>query len=474
MDKELGLNSESTPTPALNQWPRAETGQPVPPTQRVGEPSVQTSGPPRLQGGRHQLKTAQVKTGPDGVEIIEHDEGVSDTPLNQVISLAASLKGAATQPVFAYPNPLASLQKAGSKRGSSSLDGASSAKRSKAFVEGVTIAHTGEPTVTTCVGVITSPTSTGTTLTVSTGKAGGRPTQALKGASRSEPSYSIAEWRTREGETSGQTEEASHGGGDEGEDDNEEEDVETASADLPNTLDLEDLRAARERVFSKDTHTVQRIRGRLLGLPDGATPSRKDVDKNPRYRIRSAEKAKQEKFASEPEIMAPYWMDYLEENRILADCSPEEFVNENETEDFHPIYTPESLREHLPSALSAFGKEAPPSLIAVVPAEAHPSGKNFMLFLFHETEALRRVKLTGMDGKTRKQVAFCPWCGTVNENADTAWNHVRRHLDLVYLCGGCKAKWFTSGQALGKHMHYDCNAVKAMCKKGKRKEARGK
>ena len=311
----------------------------------------------------------------------------TDTPLNQAISLAASLKAEAAQPVFTYPNPLASLQKAGSKRSSSSLDGAGSAKRSKMFVDGVTIAHTGEPTVTTHLGVITSPASTGTMPTISTGKAGGHPTQALKGASCSEPSYTIAEWRAREGETLGQTEEASHGGEelpDREEDDDEEEDVEAASADLPNTLDLEDLRAARERVFAKDTHTVQRIRGHLLGLPDGATPSRKDIDKDPRYRIQSAEKAKLEKFASEPEVMAPYWMDYLEENRMLANCSPEEFVNENETEDFHPIYTPESLREHLPSVLSAFGKEAPPSLIAVVPAKVHPSGKNYMLFLFHD------------------------------------------------------------------------------------------
>ena len=452
----------------------------------VGEPSLQMPGPPRLQGSGHQLKSAQVKTGPDpvvdnslplqdikeeatdGVEVIEHDGGVSDTPSNQAISLAASLKGGAAPPVFTYPNPLASLQKAGSKCSLSSLGGADSAKRYKMFVDGVTIAHAGEPTVTTHLGVFTSPASTSTTPTISTGKAGGRPTQTLKGASRSKPAYSIAQWKAREGDTLGQTEEASQGGEelpDEGEGDDEEEDIEAASADLPSTLDLEDLRAAWERVFAKDTHTVRHIRGRLLGLLDRATPGRKDIDKDPRYRIRSAEKAKLEKSAPEPEVVAPYWMDYLEENEMLANCPPQEFVNENETEDFHPIYTPESLREHLPSALSAFGKEAPPSLIAVVPADVRPAGKNYILFLFHEAEALRRVKLTGTDGKTKKQVAFCPWCGTVNKNADTTWNHVRRHLDLVYLCGGCKAKWFTSGHALSKHMHHDCNAIKAMRKK---------
>ena len=492
LDKELGLSSESNPTPALNQRPKTGTGQPVPPTQKVGEPSLQTPSPPRLQGGGHQLKSAQIKTGPDpivdnslplqdikeeatdGVEVIEHDGGVSDTPFNQAISLAASLKGGAAPPVFTYPNPLASLQKAGLKCSSSSLGRADSAKRSKMFVDGVTIAHAGEPTVTTHLGVFTSPASTGTTPTISTGKAGGRPTQTLKGASRSEPAYTIAQWKARKGDTSGQMEEVSQGGEelpDGGEGDNEEEDIEAASANLPSTLDLEDLRAAQERIFAKDTHTVRLIRGCLLGLPDGAMPSRKDVDKDPHYRIRSAEKAKLEKSAPEPEVVAPYWMDYLEENGMLANCPPEEFTNENETEEFHPIYTPESLREHLPSALSAFGKEVPPSLIAVVPADVHPSGKNYMLFLFHEADTLRRVKLTGADGKTKKQVAFCPWCGTVNENADTAWNDTRRHLDLVYLCGGCKAKWFTSGQALGKHMHHDCNAVKAMRKK---RHGRGK
>ena len=230
LDKELGLNSESNATPALNQRPKTGTSQPVPPTQKVGEPSLQTPGPPRPQGGGHQPKSAQIKMGPDpvvgnllplrdikeeatdGVEVIEHDGGVSDTPFNQAISLAASLKGEAASPVFTYPNPLASLQKVGSKRSSSSLDGADSAKRSKMFVDGVTIAHTGEPTVTMHLRVFTSPASTGTTPTISTGKAGGRPAHTLKGASCSEPAYTIAQWKARRSDTSGQTEEASQGG----------------------------------------------------------------------------------------------------------------------------------------------------------------------------------------------------------------------------------------------------------------------
>ena len=52
-------------------------------------------------------------------------------------------------------------------------------------------------------------------------------------------------------------------------------------------------------------------------------------------------------------------MPYLEENDRLADCPPEEF---NATEGWVPLYTPEKLEEHLPTALSAFGSaKLPPN-----------------------------------------------------------------------------------------------------------------
>ena len=64
-----------------------------------------------------------------------------------------------------------------------------------------------------------------------------------------------------------------------------------------------------------------------------------------------------------------------------------------------------------------------------------------------------------------KQVAFCPYCGVLNENANTAFSHVRKHLDLMFLCGGCQTKSFQNGQVFYKHMKDNCPAILAIQKK---------
>ena len=151
-------------------------------------------------------------------------------------------------------------------------------------------------------------------------------------------------------------------------------------------------------------------------------------------------------------------MPYLEENGWLADCSPEEF---NATEGWVPLYTPEKLEEHLPAALSAFGSAKPPRLTAVVPPN-FPLGmdKEFMLTSFHLKACLQRTSLT-ISGK-RRQVAFCPYCGVTNDNAETGLNHIRKHLDVMLVCGGCHTKSVCLGQALQKHMKDNCPAILAI------------
>ena len=73
---------------------------------------------------------------------------------------------------------------------------------------------------------------------------------------------------------------------------------------------------------------------------------------------------------------------------------------------------------------------------------------------------LRRTSLT-ISGK-RRQVAFCPYCGVTNDNAETGLNHVRKHLDVMLVCGGCHTKSVCLGQALQKHMKDNCPAVLAI------------
>ena len=209
----------------------------------------------------------------------------------------------------------------------------------------------------------------------------------------------------------------------------------------------------RNELYGKDYPHVQEIRARLLSLAPDVTPTDAQINASPRFALRPAAIGKEA-----PNIVTDYWMPYLEKNNWLADCPAEEF---NATDGWVPLYSPEKLEEHLPAALSAFGSAKPPHLMAVVPPN-FPLGinKEFMLTSFHMRGCLRRASLM-VNGK-RRQIAFCPYCSVTNENAETGLNHVRKHLDVMLVCGGCHTKSVCLGQALQKHIKDNCPAVLAI------------
>ena len=126
-----------------------------------------------------------------------------------------------------------------------------------------------------------------------------------------------------------------------------------------------------------------------------------------------------------------------------------------------PLYTLEGLEKHLPVALSAFVSTELPSLTAVVPLQIRVGmDREFLLTSFHPHECLVRQSIN-IHRKCR-QLAFCPYCKVVNENSKTTLSHVRKHLDLLFVCGGCYAKSFPHGQALNKHMRTMCHTTSAI------------
>ena len=181
----------------------------------------------------------------------------------------------------------------------------------------------------------------------------------------------------------------------------------------------------RNELYGKDYPHVQEVRARLLGLAPDVTPTDAQINPSPRFALRPAAVEK-----DAPDIVTDYWMPYLEENDRLADCPPEEF---HATDGWVPLYTPEKLEEHLP---------------AVVPPN-FPLGidKEFMLMSFHIRACLRRASLT-VSGK-RRQVAFCPYCGVTNDNAETGLNHVRKHLDVMLVKDNCPAILAILGKTRG-------------------------
>ena len=149
-----------------------------------------------------------------------------------------------------------------------------------------------------------------------------------------------------------------------------------------------------------------------------------------------------------PEVIVEHWLPNLRRDGLLVECPPDQFTT---LVDWIPLYTHEGLQKYVPAALSAFPSQGVPSLIAVAPPEVCVgTDKEFLLCNFHRHGCLMRQSFN-LEGR-RRQLTFCPYCGVINENSNTALSHVRKHLDLQFVCGGCFSRSFLNGPDLNKHM----------------------
>ena len=205
-----------------------------------------------------------------------------------------------------------------------------------------------------------------------------------------------------------------------------------------------------------DNNWAHWVRCSLLGLETGTTPSREDIDTSECFIPRAAALE-----LKPPEVITNHWLPIIWEEGLLAECHPNQFTA---AADWVPLYTLDGLEKHLPATLSAFVSTGPPSLTAVVPPEfCVGTDREFLLTNFHRHGWL--VRQTISIGGRHRQLAFCPYCGVINENSKTVLSHIRKHLDLLFVCAGCYSKSFPHGQALNKHMRTQCRSVTAIREK---------
>ena len=94
-------------------------------------------------------------------------------------------------------------------------------------------------------------------------------------------------------------------------------------------------------------------------------------------------------------------------------------------------YTNDGLRQHFPSAVTAWKYNVTQSsLIVVISLDSPKLEKDHFLNKLHLGPALKRYSLG--QSKEIKQFTYCLYCGDWSENQESAYSHVRRHLD--YTC----------------------------------------
>ena len=92
-------------------------------------------------------------------------------------------------------------------------------------------------------------------------------------------------------------------------------------------------------------------------------PSKEDIDTSKCFVPRAAAQEPEP-----PEVITDHWLPILREEGLLAECHPDQFTAEP---DWVPLYTKDSLEQHLPAALSTFMNTGLPNLTAVVSLDFH-------------------------------------------------------------------------------------------------------
>ena len=204
------------------------------------------------------------------------------------------------------------------------------------------------------------------------------------------------------------------------------------------------LRKAWFELYKKDLLEVQEVRAQILGLDEGEKATQEDFDSSPNFRLRWAV---DETFP--PTVIGEHWIDHLDNEGCIAKCKPHDFKFE---EDWLPLYTRAGVTKQVSGLGSLLNTQGDSPLIAIIPPDmSFQYEREYVIHQLHEAECLAWVSIYYGENQ-QKQIAFCPYCGIMNGNSATAYSHVRKHLGITFLCGGCYGKLYKAPQHLSHHM----------------------
>ena len=228
----------------------------------------------------------------------------------------------------------------------------------------------------------------------------------------------------------------------------EAEDAETMASTRPSEAAL---KTARFEQYDKDFPEVKEVCARILGLDEGEEATQEDFDSSPDFQLRRAVEE-----THQPKVIDEHWIDYLESKGHLAECKPNDFEFDGE---WLPLYTRASVTKQISGLSSLLNSQGDSPLIAVIPPDISFQYEwEYVIHRFHKVECLARMSVY-FDDNQWKQIAFCPYCGVMNENSAMAYSHVRKHLGITFLCGGCYGKLHKVPQHLCNHMKSCCPCI---------------
>ena len=206
------------------------------------------------------------------------------------------------------------------------------------------------------------------------------------------------------------------------------------------------LRKARFELYEKDLPEVQEVHARILGLDKGEKVTQEVLDYSPAFHLRwVADK-------TQPPMVigiGAHWIDHLDNEGCIAKCKPHDFKFEDE---WLPLYTRARVTRQVSGLSSLLNTQGDSPLIAVIPPDMlFQYEREYVIHQLHEANCLSWVTVYYGENQ-QKQIAFCPYCGVMNENSVTDYSHARKHLGITFLCGSCYGKLYMVPQHLSQHM----------------------
>ena len=204
------------------------------------------------------------------------------------------------------------------------------------------------------------------------------------------------------------------------------------------------LQQARFELYEKDLPEVQEVRAQILGLDEGEKVTQEVLDSSPAFHLRRAADE-----TCPPMVIGTHWIDHLDNEGHIAKCKPHDFKFEDE---WLPLYTRAGVTKQVSGLSSLLNSQGDSPLIAVIPPDMlFQYEREYVIHQLHEADCLSQVSIYYGENQ-RKQIAFCPYCGVMNENSVTAYSHARKHLGITFLCGGCYGKLYKALQHFSHHM----------------------
>ena len=204
------------------------------------------------------------------------------------------------------------------------------------------------------------------------------------------------------------------------------------------------LRKARFELYEKDLPEVQEVCAQILSLDEGEKATQEDLDSSPTFHLRRAVDE-----TRPPMVIGAQWIDHLDNEGRIAKCKPHDFKFEDE---WLPMYTRAGVTKQVSGLSSLPNTQGDSPLIAVIPPDMlFQYEREYVIHQLHEADCLARVSVYYGENQ-QKQIAFCPYCGIMNENSATTYSHARKHLGITFLCGGCYGKLYKVLQHLSHNM----------------------